>query len=258
MKLNLRCQGIANYLKVHAYSVFAHYVAMLLVQTTKGLAKKSIPDNPYRLRDDVISNMSTISFKNLVQYVWKLGIPIISLDLLSFHAACFSDNSDSVIVLTQNTKSEARWMFDLLHELYHVIAGTERIDFDDDFDSKDESDANKFAHAVLLGKNTEKLLNSCLDECLVNENWNFVYLKKAVIDVANKEKVRVDALANYVAYRLSTEGLYSWWGAAKNLQPPMHDARIIIRDEVLRYSDFTLLSEPDLELLTQNLEVFNQ
>ena len=249
----------ANYLKVHAYSVFAHYVAMLLIQTTKGLEKKSIPDNPYRLRDDVISNMSTISFKNLVQYVWKLGIPIISLDPLSFHAACFSDNSDSVIVLTQNTKSEARWMFDLLHELYHVITGTERIDFDDDFrDSKDESDANKFAHAVLLGKNIEKLLNSCLDKCLVNENWNFVYLKKAVIDVANEEKVRVDVLANYVAYRLSTEGLYSWWGAAENLQPPMHDARIIIRDEVLRYSDFTLLSEPDLELLTQNLEVFNQ
>ena len=249
----------ANHLKVHAYSVFAHYVAMLLVQATKGLEKKSIPDNPYRLRDDIASNMSTISFKNLVQYVWKLGIPVISLDPLSFHAACFSDDSGSVIVLTQNTKSEARWMFDLLHELYHVITGTERIDFDDDFqDSKDESDANKFAHAVLLGKNIEKILNSCLDKCLVNENWNFAYLKKAVIDVANKEKVRIDILANYVAYRLSTEGLCSWWGVAEKLQTPMHDARIIIRDEILRYSDFTLLSEPDLELLTQNLEVFNQ
>jgi len=259
IEVKFKMPNNANHFKVHADSVFAHYIAMLLARANKNLEKKSPPDNPYRLRDDILSAVSSISFKNLVQYVWKLGIPVISLDPLSFHAACFNDNSSSVIVLTQKTKSEARWMFNLLHELYHVVMNTERIDFDDDFsNAEDESDANKFAHAALLGKNTRDPLDLCLDKCLVDEDWNFSYMKKAVMDVANTEKIRIDVLANYVAHRLSTEGLWNWWGAAENLQVP-YDAHTIIRDEVLKYSDFTSLSEPDLDLLTQNLrEVFDQ
>lgn len=254
VEVKFKMPNNANHLKVHADSVFAHYIATLLAQATKDLEKKPLPNNPYRLRADIISSMSTISFKNLVQYVWKLGIPVISLDPLSFHAAYFNDRS--IIVLTQKTKSEARWMFNLLHELYHAIMNTGRIDFDDDFAySEDESDANKFAHAVLLGKNAASLLNFCLDKCVVDENWDFSYLKKAVVNVANKEKIRVDVLANYVAYRLNAEGLWNWWGVAQKLQNPMQDTHIIIRDEILKYSDFTLLSESDLDLLTQNLRV---
>ena len=136
----------------------------------------------------------------------------------------------------------------------------ERIDFDYDFrNSEEESDANKFAHTVLLGKNAEKLLNSCLNKCQINKDWDFSRLKEIVIDVAGKEKIHVDVLANYVAYRLSADGLWDWWDVAKELQTPMLDARTIIRDRALKHSDFTLLSEPDRELLMQNLkmEVFN-
>lgn len=259
IKVKFKMPSNANHLKVHADSVFAHYIAMLLAHANKDLEKKSPPDNPYQLHDDIISDMSSISFKNLVQYVWKLGIPVISLDPLSFHAACFNDNYGSVIVLTQKTKSEARWMFDLLHELYHAITNTERIDFYDDLsNAEDESDANKFAHAALLGKNTRDPLDLCLDKCLVGRNWNLSYMKKVVMDVANEEKIRIDVLANYVAHRLSTEGLWNWWGVAQKMQVP-YDAHTIIRDEVLKYSDFTSLSEPDRDLLTQNLrEVFDQ
>lgn len=245
----------ANHLKVHVYSVYAHYIAMLVAQTAKYLKKRSIPDNPYSLRGDMMADMSAVSFKNLVQDVWSLGVPVISLDPLSFHAACFRSDSTSVIVLTQNTKSEARLMFDLLYELYHVITDTQRIDFNEFHDSKDESDANKFAHAVLLGKNAEEMFNACLDKCLVNQYWNFSYLKRAVEDVADSNNVRADVLANYVAHRLSAEGLWNWWRTAANLQTSIRDARMIIRDEVLKHSDFALLSEPDQELLMQNLEI---
>lgn len=246
----------ANKSKVHAYSVYAHYVAMLIAQVTSQLKRKTIPKDPYDMRKEFLSQYSTLSFRNLLDYVWKLGIPVIGLDPVSFHSACFHSNDRSIIVLTQRTSSEARWMFNLLHEFYHVITGSEKIDFEDEFrNPKDEEErlANQFAHNVLIGKDPEKLLDSCLKGCEVNGSWNIPFLKKSIEKVARQEKVRVDLLANYVAYRLQAEGVANLWGVAENLQTHIHDARIIVRDTILSYSDFDVLSEPDLELLKQAL-----
>ncbi|MDE1765551.1 MAG: ImmA/IrrE family metallo-endopeptidase [Thaumarchaeota archaeon] len=246
----------ANTLKVHAYSVYAHYIAILMAQATSHLKSKTIPTNPYQMREEILSSYSTISFRNLIDYAWKLGIPVMGLDPTSFHSACFRSNDKSVIVLTQKTSSEARLMFNLIHELYHAISGLERIDFENELDnSEDEEErlANQFAHAVLLGKNADSLLNTCLENCVVGETQNLSFLKKSVERVASEEKVRVDVLANYIAHRLSSEKIFNWWGVAENLQKPLKDARVILRDAMLEYADLSTLSPPDLELLKQAL-----
>lgn len=244
----------ANNLKVQAYSVYAHYIAILIAHATNHVKKKTIPTNPYKMREEILSSYPTISFRNLLDYVWKLGIPVIALDPVSFHSACFRDGDRSIIVLTQKTSSEARWMFNLLHELYHVITGSEKIDFEEELrnpEDEEERLANQFAHAVLLGKNTDNLLKTCLKDCQVDEKWNLTFLKKSVEKIAIKENIRVDVLANYIAFRLSSENISNWWGVSENLQKPLKDARITIRDSILEYADFSKLADPDLELLKQ-------
>ena len=246
----------ANNLKVQAYSVYSHYIAMLIAHATSRLKKKTIPTNPYDLRKEILSSYSTLSFRHILDYVWKLGIPVFALDPVSFHSACFRDGDRSIIVLTQKTSSEARWMFNLIHELYHVITGSEKIDFGDEFRNPEDDEerlANQFAHTVLLGKNADNLFKTCLDDCLVDGKWNLTFLKKSLEKVAVREKIRVDVLANYVAFRLSSEKISNWWGVAENLQIPLEDARITLRDTLLEYADFGTLAEPDLELIKQTM-----
>jgi len=240
----------ANQTKINVYTVYARYIAMLVSQATNHISRKTLPTDPQKFRDDFLSSYGSITFENLVRHIWNLGIPIIALDPISFHAACFRDSDRSIIVLTQKTSSEARWMFNLLHEFYHAAKGTELVTESEDElrNSDEERIASQFADFVLLGKNPHDLATRCLDKA----NWDISTLKKTIQKVANDEKVRVDVLANYIAYRLSTEQNSNWWGTAESLQKSLSNARGIIRDNLLQYSDFSRVSEPDLELLRQS------
>ena len=77
-------------------------------------------------------------------------------------------------------------------------------------------------------------------------------LKAAVPRVATRENVPVNALANYMAFRLSLQGI-NWWGAATNLQVPGPDPWQMARDIFLEQADFERLNEADRNLLLQAL-----
>ena len=71
----------------------------------------------------LIEKHGEISLEALLDTVWDLGICVIPLtDSGVFHGASWNIDGRHVIILKQKTDSHAKWVFDLLHELYHVFA----------------------------------------------------------------------------------------------------------------------------------------
>ena len=242
-----------------AYIVYAHYLAMLVLEATPSLTPKPIPTRPNELREEVLSKYGDITFANVLRYAWDLGVPVLALnDSGAFHGACWRVSGRNVIVLKQRTTSAARWLHDLLHELWH--AGNEPeieehgVIEDSEIPSsqsqlRQEIAASEFAGDVMLAGRAEELAQLCVKEAENRVEW----LKRVLPRVAKREGVGVDALANYVAFRLSLQHI-NWWGAASNLQSGRWETVCTPRDLLLERVDLTRLNDIDQNLLLRALE----
>lgn len=244
--------------RLSAYTVYAHYLALLVLEATKDLPRKPIPMDATKIREAVLSTYGSLTFEHVLRYVWNLGVPVLPLnDPGAFHGACWRVDGRNIIVLKQRTWSAARWLIDLLHELRHAGQDPNKdqlavVEADETTRvaraSPEEQVATRFAGDVVLASRAEELAELC-----VNAAKNSVErLKTAVPRVALQENVPVDALANYMAFRLSLQGT-NWWGAATNLQEvgpdPWQTARNLFLEQVV----FERLNEIDRDLLLQAL-----
>lgn len=247
----------ANVSQVKAYSHYAYYLAKIVCKTQTVTEKSNYPNDIDEFRINYTKKYKSIQLKSLLKYVWELGICVLPLDDSGvFHGASWNIDGKHVIVLKQNTKSHARWIYDLLHEVYHVFAHLEEantsvIETEEltPYSSKDESpeelEANAFAHQVLFGAKAEELA----EKAIAKANYKIENLKNSVVKVADSEGIRVDFLSNYLAYRLSFQG-ENWWGTAAKMQivepDPFQMATEILKENVsikkLNPIDFNLLT----------------
>lgn len=248
----------ANLPYTTAYTFYAHYLALLILQASQHLPIKPFPKHPYEIRNAIIEKYGSLSLENSIRYVWSLGTPVISLnDPSAFQGAYFRERGRSIILLKLKTKSPARWQFDLFHEVWHALQHQEDdatiITEIEDFEkiSPEEIEASLFAGAVLLGRAPDDLVQMCIKEA----HHDLVKLKQAVKLVAIRENVQVDILANCVAYRISQEG-GNWWGAAENLQEQKNDIQAMMQDVLLEFVDLHQLSDDDLDLLIRTFDNF--
>ena len=247
-----------NTQRVTAYTVYAHYLALLSIQACSDSPIRPIPTDPRRLRAAIESNYGSLSLAAIVNHLWDLGVVVLPLDDPgAFHGACFREDGRNVIVLKQKTSSCSRWAFDCLHECWHAGQEPELPERTvlelDEMSSEgpgieEESTASHFAGAVLLNGRGQELAEKCLAEA----QDDLRRLKAAVKRVAKREAVPVDSLANYLASRLSDEQGENWWGTANSLQS-MGNPWNIVRNVFFERADFTKLAEPDQELLAQAL-----
>jgi transcriptional regulator with XRE-family HTH domain/Zn-dependent peptidase ImmA (M78 family) len=256
--VRFKVAGNANPERVTAYTVYAHYLALLVAQAYRHSQIKSVPSDPDLLREYVESTYGSVSLSSIVNYVWDLGIPVLPLDDPgAFHGACFREGGRNVIVLKQNTSSEARWTFDLLHEIWHagqepdlaeraILEPGEGITNRDS--SEEETTASRFAAAVLLKGRGPELA----EMSLVTAGKNLRRLKAAVQKVASDEGVLIDSLANYLAFRLAVEQGQNWWGTANSLQAIGNPWKVV-RNVFFERADLSQLSKHDRELLAQAL-----
>jgi ribosome-binding protein aMBF1 (putative translation factor) len=244
-----------------AYSVYAHYLGLVLLQCTSHIKTRAIPMTADEFRSALQGLANRITLEGVLTYAWDhLGIPILPLnDPGAFHGACWRINGRNLVVLKQRTASYARWIIDLLHELRHLakrqsekhvsIVEPQRLTNDAPSDLVDEElEATHFAGEVALGGRAEDLAQKCVNRARGKLEW----LKAAVPQVAKDEGVPVDLLANYLAYRLSLQG-ENWWGAAQNLQHESGDPWRIARDFLLARATFENVNPIDKELLLQAL-----
>jgi len=254
----LKVSGQAKEGFTTAYAVYAHYLALLLLDATAHIAICPLPSSGRAVHETVRANYGTVTFPNVLRYIWSLGIPVLPLrDSGAFHGACWRTRGRHVIVLKQKTKYPARWLNDALHELGHTLEDPDEDEFTvieqaDSFsghkDTPEERAAVAFAADAALGGRAEALTQ----QCVMLAKSSVERLKKAVPTVAEHDGVPVDTLANYVAYRLSLQHV-NWWGAANNLQAMEEDPWQVARDVLLEHVDFGALSEPDRELLRRAL-----
>jgi Zn-dependent peptidase ImmA (M78 family) len=199
-----------------------------------------------------------LNFESLVRYVWDLGIAVIPLqDSGAFHGACWRIAGRDVIVLKQVTSNQARWLFDLAHELAHVILhlpdeGTGIIEPEGITpfqDTEEEWDASDFANELLLEGRAEELIEMTVKVA----RGKVEYLKSAVKRVAGSENVPVDILANYLAYRLDKTNGIDWWGTANNLQAAEASPLSVARHAFFEHVNLDWLSPIDQDLVRRAL-----
>jgi transcriptional regulator with XRE-family HTH domain/cytidylate kinase len=248
-----------NALELGAYIVYAHYLALLVLQATRRLATQTLSADPVEVRKRIIDGYGDLSFASVLAFVWDCGIPVLALsDPGTFHGACWRSAGRNVIVLKQQTRSASRWVHDLLHEYFHAASDPNLEEYPVIEDSEtsvtrrnspEELAASRFAGNVALDGRAEELASICVEEA----HGSVERLKNSVTLVARREGVDVGALANYLAFRLSRQGI-NWWAAATNLQLSMPVPRCTPREMLLRNADLTCLNPVDRGILLRSLE----
>ena len=241
-----------------AYTLYAHYLALLLIQATPHVVPRNIPVSWRHIRQQILEKYGVIDLQSITKYIWDLGIVILPLnDAGHFHGATWRFRGRNVIVIKQRTHSEARWIIDILHELWHAAQNPEEpehvtIEADDLYLTSEqqieEEIATDFAADIVFQGKADALAEMTAKA----SNGRIEWLKTAVQKVAAANKIRPDLLANYLAFRLSREG-HNWWSTAATLQDENHDPWAITRDFVVAHINWDALHGPDRTLLEQAL-----
>jgi transcriptional regulator with XRE-family HTH domain len=250
--------------KLSAYTIYAYHLAELLLKATDHLPVKPLSTDAKDVRAAILNLYGRVDFKSALAYVWDLGVPVLPLhDPGAFYGALWRVNGRNVIVLKQPTNFPARCLDDLLHEFRH--AGEQPEDrtrtvleapetSEERRTSDEEVEATVFASDVALDGRAEEIVKKCI-EATKSEgggSGRLQLLKSVVPAVAEAEGVPSDSLANYLAYRLSSQN-ENWWGTATNLQRTDENPWEIARDALLTTIKFSRLTGVDRDLLTQAL-----
>ena len=240
------------------YAAYANYLAVVALKGARSLPKAEIPTDPDAMHRCIQKKYKTVDLKSAIYTAWDLGVVVLPLrDRGAFHGACWRYEGRNAVVLKQTSKHEARWLFDLLHELFHAGQRPEAdtlevIEADETSAERRNSDeeiaASQFAGEVVLDGKAEVLAQTC-----VRAARNSVErLKSVAPTIAEKHGVSIGALANYLAFRLSWQGV-DWWGAAANLQVDDGDPWTIARDVFVERFPYEIDNELDRQLLDRAL-----
>ena len=240
------------------YAAYANYLAVVALKGARPLLTKAIPTDAAAMRRCIAEHRGAIDLRNALHAAWDLGVVVLPLrDRGTFHGACWRYEGRNVVVLKQTSRHEARWTFDLMHELFHAGQRPESetlevVEADETSAERRNSDeeiaASQFAGDVLLDGKAEAVAQACVKAA----KGSVERLKSVVPTVAAQNKIEVGALANYMAFRLSWQGV-NWWGAAANLQADDGDPWIIARDVFVERFPYEVDNELDRQLLDRAL-----
>lgn len=241
------------------YAAYANYLAVIVLKGARSLPQLEIPTDPAVMHRRIQETYETVTLRNALHMAWDLGVVVLPLrDRGTFHGACWRYEGRNVVVLKQRSRQEARWLFDLLHELFHAAQRPEAstleiIEADETSAERRNSDeeiaASQFAGEVVLDGKAETLAQAC-----VRAARNSVErLKSVVPTIAATNGVSVGALANYLSFRLSWQGV-NWWGTAANLQADDGDPWTIARDVFVERFPYDIDNELDRQLLDRALQ----
>ncbi|MDY0903798.1 helix-turn-helix transcriptional regulator [Pedobacter sp. CFBP9032] len=249
-----------NLSQLRAYSHYAYYLAEVVSSSNNSQPKFEYPGDVNEFKEVFFNNYSELNLEYLLDYVWDLGIAVVPLnDPGIFHGASWNIRDKHVIVLKQKSQSHARWIFDLLHEVYHVFvhleeAGTSILELSemdpyDNNESQEEREANSFANQVVFGQNSERVVR----EVLETANYQIEFFKKAVLTVSEKHSINPEFLANNLAFRLQNNHT-NWWATAKSFERH-EDAPFVVAARKLKEKiSLTAMNITDRNILTSALQ----
>jgi Zn-dependent peptidase ImmA (M78 family) len=237
------------------YTAYAYHLATICAQAMAGKPRGDIPSGWKEFRAALLARYTNVDLSSVLSFAWDLGVVILPLrDPGGFHGACWRLGGVNVVVLKQMTVYPARWLFDLVHELFHCAQEPEKPEFswieeselsEERRTSREEQHAMWFAGQVGLDGRAEELASLAMARA---NNGFLPKLKQSVIDLAAEQGVSRGLLANYLAYRLSLQH-ENWWGAAANLQERDGDPYELARTIFFDRFDFRKLDAASVELL---------
>lgn len=155
------------------YAAYANYLAIVSLKGAQSLPKTNIPMDPAVMRRRIRETYEIVDFKSALHTAWDLGVIVLPLrDRGTFHGACWRYEGRNAIVLKQISKHETRWLFDLLHELFHAGQRPEAemlevIEEDETSVERRNSDeeiaASQYAANILLDGKAEELAQACVE-----------------------------------------------------------------------------------------------
>ena len=241
------------------FATYANHLAVVAIRGMTGYPVESIPTDPSEMRKKILARgEGRDDLRTVLHTVWDHGVVVLPLrGNGTFHGACWRYGGRNAIVLKLTSKHESRWTFDLLHEVFHAAQRSEEEEIglvdaeamsDESRDSVEEIAASQFAGDVMLdGK-----ANELAEDCVAQASNMLPRLQRVVRRVAKRRGVSAGALANYLAFRLSWQGL-NWWGEAANLQREDEDPWTVVRDVFIERHPYHIEDEIDRSLLDRVL-----
>lgn len=243
-----------------AYTLYVSRLAQASAHLFDDIPSRQPPESPDEVLRAIETGSGGMSFRGALRYAWDMGLVVLPLsDRGFFHGACFRVDGRNVIVLKQADRSESRWLFDLLHEMFHAFEQPTEPDLaviepacdsEEARSSDSEKAANEFAGLVSLRGHAAQLL----DQVITGTGGRIERFKSVVPSVAAAAGVPAGLLANYCAHRLWAERITNWWGAAANLQDRTQDPHGTCLDEFLSRAAFGRLGPFEQSLLSQALQ----
>ena len=261
--VKFKVESNRNLNKINVYSKYARFLAQVATENSKNFIKKNIPATAIGMRKAIIESYGSVNLENILNYAWDCGVIVLPLDIKgNFHGACMRIKGRNVIILNPRKQFIATWLFDLLHELSHAGQEPDRESFDEIEEvatsherlaSKEEIDANDFANAVIFGKDAENFLNQCIEQA----DGKLNLLKKAILQIAQKNQIMIGALANYVAHESKANTKFKYkelLAMAESLQLEEGNPYLITREAFIKRCQLKTLSGMDMGLLFQAME----
>ena len=120
----------ANEQRLTAYTFYAHYLALLILQATAHLQVKLVPTDAKTVRAAILAGYGEADFASVLRFIWDNGVAVLPLDDPgAFHGACWRANGRNVIALKRRTPLFARWLHLALHEFRHAGEEPDSPDF---------------------------------------------------------------------------------------------------------------------------------
>lgn len=185
------------------YAAYANYLAVVALKGARSLPRAEIPRDPSVMHRRIQETYNSVDLKSALHTAWDLGVVVLPLrDRGTFHGACWRYGGRNAVVLKQTSDHEARWLFDLLHELFHAAQRPEAdtlevIEADETSverrNSNEEIAASQFAGEVVLNGKAETLAQACVQAA----RKSVERLKSVVLTIAAKNGVSAGALPRH-------------------------------------------------------------
>lgn len=195
-----------------------------------------------------------VTLPSLAGWMWTAGIPVLPLHGSGeFYAAVWPQDDRPIVVLKDQRELAAFWLFDLAHELGHVVRGhvdargVVEIEPPKPIDTTDnlEAEANRFALELLLPDH-----HALLAEVRTETRGDYMRFKGAVATVAKKRNVSVGMLGLVAAYEMTEVGQNKdRWGSASNLAKAEGPGRSVVQNIARAFIDLDCLDDIERALL---------
>ena len=241
------------------YASYANYLARVVLKAARDLPQRTIPTDAGKVRQELFDRYGGLTLDTVLRYSWDLGVPVFPLKERGvFHNAFWRYKGRNITILKQKSQCQSRWLFDLLRGMFHAAQqpgkdNMEVIEADEASaewrNSEQENAAGRFAGDVMLDGRAEELAQACIQAA----EDGVKQLKDVIPSVAKREKVEVDALVNYMNFRLYRQNTI-WRSIAINFQSDDDNPWLVARDIFRERFCFRFETELDEYLLTRALE----